>query len=170
MLIFSVTELGFASWIPTYAIKTNVSTPEESGVYSMVFWIANCCFRFFWLYTPRSISEKLRYSLIGLIIASTLLIFMQYFSMYYVVCTFGSFMMGIFTSSIYTFCLALPSDNGFQPSTSNTANFILSNSFGEGFLIAPIGYAMNYFSYKSLILIIFILTVMAHWSFGQAIN
>jgi len=85
--------------------------------------------------------------------------------MYWGICTFGSCIIGIFTSSIYSFCIALPADNGFKPSTSNTANFVLANSFGEGFLITPIGYGMSIFGYKSLIVIVFILSSIANWSF-----
>ena len=76
----------------------------------------------------------------------------------------------MFTSSIYSFCVTLPSDNGFSPTSKNTANFVLANSLGEGFLITPIGYSMSYFGFKSLIMLSFILIAIANWSFYEALS
>ena len=66
--------------------------------------------------------------------------------------------------------MTLPSDNGFSPTSKNTANFVLANSLGEGFLITPIGYSMSYFGFKSLIVLSFILISIANWSFYEAMS
>lgn len=170
MFLFASAELGFGSWIPTYAIKAKISTPEASSIYSLIFWASNCAFRLIWAYIPTTITKKLFYSLLGLFFSSLTLIFMQQFHLYVAICTVGSFFIGLFTSSIYTFCIALPADNGFSPSSKNTAHFVMANSFGQGFIIAPIGYSMDFFGFKSLIVIVFTLAVVANWSFCQVMS
>ena len=50
MLIFPAQEIGFASWLPTYAIKAGITDTEGSAIYSMYFWLPNAIARFVWAF------------------------------------------------------------------------------------------------------------------------
>jgi hypothetical protein len=92
----------------------------------------------------------------------------QYFEWYKLVCIFVTIGTGIFMAGIFGFSIALPVDNGFVTSPQDNANFILSSSIGEGLLITPIGYSMNLFGYKALMVEIFGFSILSCWSFSRA--
>jgi len=45
---------------------------------------------------------------------------------------------------------------------------VLANSFGEGLLIMPIGFCMNLFGFKSLIVLVCVFAFVAYWAFERA--
>lgn len=66
MVIYATEEVGMSSWIPTYAIKTDVADYQDSAVYSMYFWLTNCFFRLIWLVIPLAFNKKLKFIVTGL--------------------------------------------------------------------------------------------------------
>jgi hypothetical protein len=94
----------------------------------------------------------------------------QYAEWYRFVCIFVPIGTGIFMAGVYGFCIALAVDNGFVTSPQDNANFILSNSIGEGLLITPLGYSMNLFGYKALMVEIFGSSILSYWSFCRAME
>lgn len=49
-------EVGFGSWIPTYAVVEKLTTPEGASVLGSMFWISNTLFRIILLYVKGKIS------------------------------------------------------------------------------------------------------------------
>lgn len=153
MLIYATQEIGLSSWIPTYAIKAEVSDIEHSGIYSLLFWLPNCIFRLVWIYVPLTFHAKLKMNIYSLTITTAIALLLQSMGEYSTVCLFVSISSGIFLSNLYSFFLALPSQSGYQFSSSNSANFVIANCLGEGLFITPIGYSIHAFGFKSLIVI-----------------
>ncbi len=80
----------------------------------------------------------------------------------------GVISSGFFLSAMYALFFSMAQEQGYGLSTSNTANFAMCASLGEGFLVMPIGYAMGLFGYKSLIYIIFFFSAIMFYLFTTA--
>jgi len=130
MLIHSTLEIGIGSWIPTYAIKAGITSIERSGIYSMLFWLPNCIFRLIWIYIPLDFHSKLKLIVYSLAGSTTILLLLQSFDLYQAVCIFGPLTTGILLSNLYVFILAIPTQNGYQFTGSNSANLVMANSLG----------------------------------------
>jgi fucose permease len=76
---YATIELGVASWIPTYSIKTAVADVQNSALYSLLFWLPNCLSRLGWMYVPGTVEQRLGLSLKTVLIASVLPVIFQYF-------------------------------------------------------------------------------------------
>lgn len=70
---------------------------------------------------------------------------------------------------VYSYCLALPIDNGFQVGLANNANFVLANCIGEGLLIGPMGYSMSIFGFQSLVIVMLISCIFSSWCFQMSV-
>lgn len=165
MLVFPAQETGFVGWIPTYSIKAGAAAPHDSSTYSLVFWMANSAFRIIWVMLPYSVTNKLKSANAAFLFSSCLFIFVQYAKFYDFLCIFSSFTFGVLTSSMYSFLITLPLDNGFILTTGNDANFLLANCIGEALLPGPIGYSISIFGFQSLFIIIFIACVINDGAF-----
>lgn len=77
----------------------------------------------------------------------------------------GVISSGFFLSAMYALFFSMAQEHGYGLSTSNTANFAMCASLGEGLLVMPIGYAMGIFGYKSLIYIIFLFSATMFFVF-----
>ena len=171
MLMFPAQEVGFASWLPTYSIKAGIADTSNAAVYSLYFWLPNTIARLFWSFLARcTVTYRLKIVEITVTITSVLLFVLQYFELYQLVCIIGPIIFGFMLSCVYSFCVTLPIDNGYDNTISNSANFMLANCIGEGLLNAPIGYSMNLFGFKSLMIIIMISCFISFWSFQKAVS
>ena len=163
--------MGFASWLPTYSIKAGIADASSAAVFTLYFWLANTIARLFWTFlTMYSVTQRLKVILMTVTATSILLVLLQSLELYYLVCTIGPVVFGFMVSCVYSFCVALPIDNGFQSTVSNTANFLLANCIGEGLLNAPMGYSMNIFGFQSLMVIIMISCMVSYYCFNQAVQ
>jgi hypothetical protein len=156
-----------ANWISTYSIKAGVSSLEISTIYSFLFWLTNCICTFVWMYVPGTVNERMGMGLRLAFIAMIVTVFFQYLGLYRFVCIFAPISSGILISGIFGFGISLPVANGFLSSPQNNANFILSNAFGEGLLIMPMGYSMIFFGYEAFMIEICVFAGMEYWIFGE---
>ena len=93
------------------------------------------------------------------------LVVFQYLEMYVLVCTLGPIAFGSMVGCYFGFCLSLPLDQGFFTNTNNNANFMIAYCIGEGLLLGPVGYLMQVFGFKSLMVMVFICCLISVWSF-----
>ena len=107
---------------------------------------------------PGTVEKRLKILTKGLFASTVFLVILQEFGYYTAVSYFGAFTQGMFLASMYALFLSITPERGFKMNSSNTANFMTSASLGEGLLIMPIGYAMGFFGFKSLIVIICVLS------------
>ena len=77
---------------------------------------------------------------------STLLVFiMQFMGWYILVAYLGVISSAFCLSAMYALFYGISIEKGYKLTPSNTANFTMASSLGEGLLVMPIGYAMNWF-------------------------
>ena len=81
----------------------------------------------------------------------------------------GVISSGAALSAMYALFFSIAQDFGYGLSTTNTANFAMSASLGEGLLVMPVGYAMGFFGYKALIVIIFLMSAVMYGLFEYAV-
>ena len=171
MLILPAQQIGFASWLPTYSIKAGISETSNAAIYSIYFWLPNTISRVIWaFFIKSSVTDKLKIINISVTIVSIVLVLLQYMEFYAVICVLGPVVFGFMLACVYSFCLALPIDNGFDSTTSNNANFVLANCMGEGLLSAPIGYSMRIWGFQSLFVIICLGCILSFWSYKMAVK
>lgn len=144
MLMIAVQEGGPISWLPTYAIKSGISTAEQSSIYSIYYGLPNSISRFAWIFIFKcSVRVKLTIITTTLSILAFVLVILQHFELYSIVCIVGPVvfggMLGCFLSLVMTLCL----DYGIHSNTKNNANFMMAYCIGEGVLLAPVGYLMR---------------------------
>jgi predicted permease len=86
------------------------------------------------------------------------------------VCFFSSITIGILISGVFGFGLSLVVKNGFRFCPDNNAMFVLSNAFGEGLLVTPMGFTMGLLGYKSLIVEIAFFATVTLMAFSLAMS
>ena len=97
--------------------------------------------------------------LLRLLVACTLMVvFLQFLELYLIVAYLGVITSGLCLSAMYALFFSMAIDYGYGLSPSNTANFAMSASLGEGMLVMPIGYAMGFFGIEALIIIVFLMS------------
>lgn len=74
-----------------------------------------------------------------------MVVILQILELYSIVAYVGAVSSAICLASMYALFFSLPIDYGYGLSASNTANFAMSASLGEGLLVMPIGYIMGIF-------------------------
>jgi hypothetical protein len=80
MFLIPIQEGGFASWLPTYAIKAGIATVEDSSIYSLYYGLPNSVSRFFWVFVVTcAITKRLKIITTTLSILAVLLVIFQYF-------------------------------------------------------------------------------------------
>lgn len=169
-LFYATIQLGMASWIPTYSIKAGVADVNSSAIYSLLFWLPNCLARLGWMYVPGSVQQRLGLSLKTVFLAAFVPVILQYLQLYKLVCLFAPIASGILIGGVFGFGISLPVDSGFAPSSQSNANFILANALGEGLLIMPLGYSMNVFGYKAMMVEMLLVTGLCYWVFIETLK
>lgn len=130
-MIYPIQEIGFASWLPTYSIKAGVATYEESGIFSMYFWMSNSVARLVWIFLiPGSITFKTKIVAISTTILAAILIVLQSMELYKLVCVMGPLLFGFLLGCMHSFIYTLPLDRGIHVSNANNAHFTFANCIG----------------------------------------
>ena len=168
MFFYCTMEIGFASWLPTYAIKAGLTDTEGSGFYSLLFWFPNAVGRLVWTFVPGSVHFKLGVILRVQLCSVGLMVVLQWLELYSAVCYCGGIISGFTLANMYSLCLAVSNSHGFHLTITNNSHIVLANCLGEGLLIAPIGYSMNLVSFHSLIYLVALFSVAAYLAFSQA--
>ena len=138
-------EVGYANWLPTYAKKAHVASKAEASSIASIFWIVNTIARLILLYWTGPVQYRLRV-LFRLLVASTIMVVvLQFLQLYLIVAYVGAISSALCLSAMYALFFSIAIDYGYGLSPSNTANFAMSASLGEGILVMPIGYAMRFF-------------------------
>ena len=170
-MLMPTQESAFASWIPTYSIKSGIANTEGSAIYSFWFWFTNAIARPIWALLGRySVSQRARIIVITLTFTSFLLVLLQYLELYTLVCIIGPVVFGTMMACFFTFCIALPLDNGFQNTIANNANFILANAMGEGVINGSLGYLISIFGFKVMMIVVMISSIASYWSLRGVIS
>ena len=170
-MLMPTQESAFASWIPTYSIKAGVAGTEGAAIYSFWFWLPNAIARPVWaLLGKYTVSQRARVIVITLTVTSCLLVILQYLQLYSLVCTIGPVVFGTMMACFFTFCMALPLDNGFQNTIANNANFILANAMGEGVINGSLGYLMSIFGFKVMMVVVMVSSVISYGSLEAVIG
>ena len=138
-------EVGYAAWIPTYAFKAGIATPDQASSLASIFWIVNTIARLMLLYWEGPVQYRLRVLLRLLIACTLMIVVLQALGFYLFVSYAGVISSGACLSAMYALFFSIAIDYGYGLSPSNTANFAMSASLGEGMLVMPIGYAMGFF-------------------------
>jgi fucose permease len=162
-------EVGYANWIPTYAFKAGVANEDEASSLASIFWIVNTIARLVLLYWTGPIAYRLKILLRFLVASTLMVVFLQMMGLYLIVSYVGVISSGICLSAMYALFFSIAIDYGYYLSPSNTANFAMSASMGEGLLVMPIGYAMGFFGIEALIIIIFIMSAVMMFIFEYLI-
>ena len=123
-------EVGYAGWIPTYAIKTGVANAKEASTLASIFWITNTIARIVLLYMPGTVTNRL-YLLLRLLVVSTFtMVIFQFLGLYYFVTYAGVIASGAILSAMYALFYSFAQEYGYSLTTANTANFAMSASLG----------------------------------------
>ncbi len=78
----------------------------------------------------------------------------------------GVLLIGMFLASMFALFLTLPGQFGLKVTNSNTANFMMCASMGEGALTMPIGYAMGFFGPYMLFVMMLLFSVIMYFTFN----
>ena len=71
-LLYIGQEVGFGSWVSSYAVMEGVANAEEAALASSIFWTTNTVFRVVLLYITYKISVRLKILMLGMIIGCTI--------------------------------------------------------------------------------------------------
>lgn len=85
---------------------------------------------------------------------------MKYFAAYA-----GVVLVGAFLASMFALFITLPGEFNFKVTNSNTANFMMCASMGEGALTMPIGYAMGLFGPNMLFILMLGFSLISYYIF-----
>ena len=136
-------EVGYGSWVSSYAVMEGVATVEEATFAGSVFWITNTIARVILIYITWKISDRLKILLGGMIVGCVINMVAAFTNYQWFAAFPGSFLNGFFLASLFALYLSLPGEYGYLLSKRNTANFMMCSTFGEGVIAMPIGYAMG---------------------------
>lgn len=117
-----------------------------------------------------SVADRLSFLLKCLVASTFLVLVAQYLGYLLFVSYAGVISSGIFLSAMYALFFSMAQDVGYALNPSNTANFAMCASLGEGLLVMPIGYAMGIFGFRALIFIIFFLSALMYIIFSHVMN
>ena len=70
-LLYIGQEVGYGSWVSSYAVMTGVSTVREATFAGSVFWMTNTAFRIILIYVTLKVSVRLRILMIGMVLGCT---------------------------------------------------------------------------------------------------
>jgi ABC-type maltose transport system permease subunit len=146
-----------------------VANESRASSLASIFWIVNTVARLILLYWEGPVQYRLRILLRSLVVSTILIVFLQALGYLQFVSYAGVITSGAALSAMYALFFSIAQDFGYGLSPSNTANFAMSASLGEGLLVMPVGYAMGYFGYKALIVIIFLMSAVMYGLFEYAV-
>ena len=149
-LLYVGQQVGYGSWVSSYAVMEGVSTVQGATLAGSVFWITNTAFRIILIYVTLKVSLRLKLLMTGMIVGCSINFIAALTGHHWFAAFPGSFLNGMFLASMFALFLTLPNEFGFLLSRHNTANFMMSASLGEGALAMPIGYAMGIFGPSTL--------------------
>lgn len=111
------------------------------------------------------ISSRLKVLLVGMIGTSLFMLGMAILGSKYIAAYGGVILVGMFLASMFALFITLPGEFGFKVTNSNTANFMMCASMGEGALTMPIGYAMGLFGPNMLFILMFVFSMIMYYVF-----
>ena len=135
-----------------------------------MFWISNTAFRIVLLYVHGRISSRLKVLLAGMIGTSLLMLGFAFGGQKYFAAYAGVVLVGAFLASMFALFITLPGEFNFKVTNSNTANFMMCASMGEGALTMPIGYAMGMFGPNMLFVMMLVFSVIMYFVFNQLMS
>lgn len=168
-LLYIGEEVGFGSWIPTYAVVKKIATPEGASILGSLFWISNTTFRIILLYIKGRISDRLKVLLVGMIGTSLFMLGAAMLGREYLAAYGGVLLVGMFLASMFALFITLPGEYKFKVTNSNTANFMMCASMGEGALTMPIGVAMGLFGANMLFVLMLVFSLLSYFVFRDLI-
>ena len=130
-----------------------------------MFWISNTTFRIILLYVKGRISDRLKVLLVGMVGTSLLMLGAAMGGMKYFAAYAGVVFVGAFLASMFALFITLPGEFHFKVTNSNTANFMMCASMGEGALTMPIGYAMGLFGPNMLFILMLVFSLIMYYVF-----
>lgn len=130
-----------------------------------MFWISNTAFRIILLYVKGKISDRLKVLLIGMIGTSVFMLLAAICDMKYWAAYGGVILVGMFLASMFALFITLPGEFRFKVTNSNTANFMMCASMGEGALTMPIGYSMGLFGPNMLFVLMLVFSLIMYYVF-----
>ncbi len=163
-------EVGYGSWVSSYAVMENVATLSGAAFASETFWVTNTVFRIILLYVTIKVSLRLKYLMLGMVVGCIINLIAAMSGHQWFAAFVGSFLNGMFLASMFALYLALPLEYGYKLSKKNTANFMMCASLGEGVLGMPIGYAMGLFGPGALYWTELIFAVVAYFFLAALIG
>lgn len=162
-LLYIGQEVGYGSWVSSYAVMEGVSNAKEAAFAGEVFWITNTVFRIVLIYVTIKVSTRLKILMIGMIVGCVINYIAAMTNHAWFAAFIGSFLNGMFLASMFALFLTLPVEFGYLLSKKNTANFMMCASLGEGALAMPIGYLMGVFGPSFLYLTELLFAVLSYY-------
>ena len=112
-LLYIGQEVGYGSWVSSYAVMTGVSTVREATFAGSLFWVTNTAFRIILIYVTIKVSLRLRILMVGMILGCIANFIAatsghEWFAAYP-----GSFLNGMFLASMFALFLSLPIEYGY---------------------------------------------------------
>jgi hypothetical protein len=147
-----------------------LATPEGASILGSIFWVSNTLFRIVLLYVQGKISSRLKVLLAGMIGTSLLLLLCALGGMKYIAAYAGVILVGAFLASMFALFITLPGEFNFALTNSNTANFMMCASMGEGALTMPIGYAMGLFGPDMLFVLMLFFSLIMYYVFSELMS
>jgi len=117
------------------------------------------------LYVKGKISDRLKVLLAGMVATSLFMLGTALGGEQYWAAYGGVFLTGMFLASMFALFITLPGEFGFKVTNSNTANFMMCASMGEGALTMPIGYAMGLFGPNMLFVLMLLFSLIMYYVF-----
>jgi fucose permease len=130
LFLYIAEEVGFAGWIPTYAVKAGVADDRAASALASIFWIVNTIARIVLLYMKGTVAERLSILLKLLTVSTFLVLVIQWMGYLTLVAYMGVITSGIFLSAMYALFFSVAQEYGYELNTSSTANLAMSASLG----------------------------------------
>lgn len=143
--IYVGAETGYAGWVPTYALLSEVTVDKSAAAYlSAIFWAALTIGRI--IAVPLAVfisaSSMIRIQLTLAIIASILTA--TIFTYSYSTAAFTTGFVGFALSSMFPVMMTIFGDYGFAMDPNTTSMFMIGSTLGESIVPIIIGFALSY--------------------------
>lgn len=107
-LLYIGQEVGYGSWVSSYAVMTGVSTVREATFAGSLFWVTNTAFRVILIYVTIKVSLRLRILMIGMMLGCAINLIAALTGHPWFAAYPGSFLNGMFLASMFALFLSLP--------------------------------------------------------------
>lgn len=101
-------EVGYGSWVSSFAVMEHVATPLQAAFVSEIFWITNTLSRLVLMYLSVKVSSRLKFLSVGMLVSSGLNLIAVSLGHHWFAAYMGSFMNGMFLAGVLALFLALP--------------------------------------------------------------